>query len=186
MTLRKRLTLIAALLAIVGALACFAVVVGLLQPSRATLEQRAADRAAWAKTQTAEQRESAAAWDAALSRMRREQGLMALVFVSGVLLIIVIVSRSTRSAARKVDRNETTLRRAGAAVLSRAAVALLGAFAVMVLVPVVEGLFIDSYGMYEGEQSAVAILTAAAFVLVWVAALSVSIAVLWRRRRDAS
>jgi hypothetical protein len=185
MTARKRLALIVALLGMVGALACCVVFVGLLQPSRATLEQRTVDRAAWARTQTAEQRESAAAWDAALGRMRREQGLMALVFVSGVLLIIVIVSRATRSAARKVDRNEATLRRSAASVLSRAALALLGAFAVMALVPLVEGLFIDSYGMYEGEQSAVAMITAAAFVLVSLAALSISIAVLWRRSRDA-
>jgi hypothetical protein len=118
--------------------------------------------------------------------MRREQSLMALVFVSGVLIIGVSVARSTRSAARKIDRSETTLRRAGVSVLSRSAVALLGAFAVMVLVPVVEGLFIDNDGMYEGEQSAVAMVTGAAFALAWLAALSVSIAVLWRHRRGAS
>lgn len=186
MTARKRVTLIVALLAMVGALACSVVIVGLLQPTRATLEQRAADRAAWAKTQTPEQRESAAAWDAALSTMRREQSLMALVFVSGVLMIVVSVARSTRSAAGKLDLNATTLRRGGASVLSRSAVALLGAFAVMVLVPLMEGIFIESGGMYEGEQGAVAMITAAAFVLVWVAAASVSIAVLWRRRRNAS
>ena len=186
MTARKRLTLIVVLLAMVGALASSVVVVALLQPSRATLEQRTADRAAWASTQTAEQRESAAGWDKALSRMRREQGLMALVFVSGVLIIIVNVARATRSAARKIDRSETTLRRAGASVLARSAVALLGAFAVMLLVAVVDGLFIDNDGMYEGEQSAIAIITTATFTLIWLAALSVSIAVLWHHRCDAS
>jgi hypothetical protein len=55
----------------------------------------------------------------------------------------------------------------------------------MVLVAVVGGLFIDNYGMHEGEQFAVATITAAAFALVWVAAPSGSIAVLWHSRRDA-
>src|SRR5690242_15241736 len=97
---RKRLRNIVGLLLLVAVVGCGVMFVRLPGPNPAILAKGAADRAAWEQTQTVEQRRAAKASDEVLREIRREQGLMATVFLLGNVIIIVTFIRSTRANAK--------------------------------------------------------------------------------------
>jgi membrane protease YdiL (CAAX protease family) len=180
---RRRLRNIVALLLAVALVALAAVLARSLSPGPAVMEQRAAERAAWEKNQTAEQRANAAAWDETVREMRREQGLMALVFLLGNVIIAATFIRSTRATARDVGARRLRLGGACVRVLGRGTLALGAACAVMIAVPLAESIIAGGHGMYAGEQMLAAVYTLISFLLVWFVSLGLACAVLWRRSR---
>src|SRR5579859_6806924 len=118
-SVRHRLRNIVALLLIIALIAFGALFVRAFGPGSAVLEQRAADRAAWEKTQTAEQRAGAEAWHEAVRESQRQGGLIALVFLAGNIIIGVTCIRSTRATARDMGTRRLRSEDAFLKVLSR-------------------------------------------------------------------
>jgi vacuolar-type H+-ATPase subunit I/STV1 len=182
-SIRHRLRNIVVLLFVVAVAVCGVVFVRALGPSTAVLEQRAADRAAWEKGQTAEQRASSEAWDAVVRETRRQQGLIAIVFLFGNFIIVVTCIRSTRANARDVGTRQLGLGDAFVKVLSRVTVGLGAACAILIVVPILESVIVGGRGMYSGEQGLSAVATIISFLLLWVLSLGLASVVLWRRSR---
>ena len=181
-----RLRNIVALLTVIAFIAIGVFLVRSFGPSSAVLEQRAADRAAWEKTQTAEQRASSEAWHEAARESQRHRGLIALVFLIGNIIIVVTYIRSTRANARDVGTGQL---RPGAAFLkvsSRGALALGAACAIMIVVPVVESVMVAGHGMYSGEQMLSAFFTMISFLFLWILSLGLAAIVLWKCSRANS
>jgi hypothetical protein len=178
---RRRLSRILALLSVVAVVACGVVLVRACGPSGAVLEQRAADRAAWEKGQTAEQRADAEAWREAVRESQRQGGLMAIVFLVGNGIIVVTCIRSTRACARELRARQLRLGEAFVKVLRRGTAALGSACAVIVVVPTIESVVVGGRGMYAGEQMLAAALTLISFLAFWIFSLGLACAVLWRR-----
>lgn len=182
-SVRHRLRNIVVLLSVVAAIAFGVLFVRAFEPSSAVLEQRAADRAAWEKVQTAEQRAGAEAWHEAVRESQRQQGLIALVFLIGNIIIVATCIRSTRANARDVGTRQLRFGQAFVKVLSRGTFALGVACAVMIVVPIVESVIAGGDGMYSGEQMLAAVFTMISFLLLWILSLGLASVVLWRRSR---
>jgi hypothetical protein len=180
---RHRLRNIVALLLIIAFIVSAVLFVRAFGPDSAVLEQRAADRAAWEKTQTAGQRADSAAWHEAVREWQRQRGLIALVFLLGNIVIVVTCIRSTVANARGLAAGQ--LRRGAALrrVLSRGTIALGVACAIMIAVPVAESGVAAGNGMYSGEQMLAALFTMISFLLIWMLSLGFAAIVLWRRGR---
>ena len=182
-SVRNRLRNVVALLAVVALIALGVLFVRALGPSSAVVEQRAADRAAWEKSQTAEQRAGSEAWHEAVRESQRHRGLMALVFLIGNIIIAVTGIRSVRASACDPGTRQIRFATAFLKVLSRTSVALGGACAFMIVVPVVESVLVGGRGMYSGEQMLAALFTMISFLSIWMLALGFAAIVLWRRGR---
>lgn len=182
-SVRRRLRNIVALLLVAAVVAFGVVFVRGLGPSSEVLEQRAADRAAWEKGQTAEQRANAEAWREVLRESQREGGLIAAVFLIGNIIIVVTFIRSTSANARDVGARQRRFADAFVKVLSRGTVALGAACATMVVVPIIESVIVGGHGMYTGEQMLSALFTLMSFLSLWIFSLGLAAAVLWRRSR---
>ena len=182
-SVRHRFRNIVVLLLAVAVAVCGVAFVRAIGPSTAVLEQRAADRAAWEKGQTAEQRARSEAWDAVVRETQREQGLIATVFLLGNIIIVVTCIRSTRASARDVGARQLRLGDAFFKVLSRATVALGAACAVLIVVPIIESVIVSGHGMYSGEQMLSAVVTIISFVFLWILSLGLAFLVLWKRSR---
>jgi len=180
---RRRLRNIVVLLMVVAVIAIGVLFVRAFGPSPAILEQRAADRAAWEKAQTAEQRAGSEAWHEAVRESQRQRGLIALVFLAGNIIIVVTFIRSARTNAREVDKRQIRVGQAFVKVLSRGTFALGVACAVMIVVPVIEAVIAGGHGMYSGEQMLSAAFTAASFLSLWILSSALAYVVLWRRSR---
>jgi hypothetical protein len=182
-SVRHRLRNIVALLLVVAVIAFGVLFVRAFEPSSAVLEQRAADRAAWEKAQTAEQRAGSEAWHEAVRESQRQRGLIALVFLIGNIIIIVTCIRSIRANAGDIGTRQLRLGDAFVKVLSRGTVALGAACAIMIVVPVIESVIVGGHGMYSGEQMLSAVFTMISFLLLWILSLGLASVVLWRRSR---
>lgn len=180
---RHRLRNIVVLLLVVAVVVCGVAFVRAIGPGTAVLEQRAADRAAWEKGQTAEQRASSEAWDAVVRESQRQRGLIATVFLIGTIIIVVTCIRTTRANARDVGTRQLGPGVAFVKVLSRATVALGAACAIMIAVPIIESVIAGGHGMYSGEQMLSALFTLISFLFLWVLSLGLASVVLWRRSR---
>jgi len=182
-SVRNRLRNVVALLAVLALIALGVLFVRALGPSSAVVEQRAADRAAWEKSQTAEQRAGAEAWHEAVRESQRHRGLMALVFLIGNIIIGVTCIRSARANARDLGTRQIGFGTAFLKVLSRTSIALGAACAFMIVVPVLESVLAGGQGMYSGEQALAALFTMISFLLLWMLAVGFAAIVLWRRSR---
>lgn len=182
-SVRHRFRNIVALLIVVALIAFGVLFVRAFGPGSAVLEQRAADRAAWEKTQTAEQRAGSEAWHESVRESQRHRGLIALVFLAGNIIIVVTYIRSTRANARDMGTGQLRPGDAFVKVLSRGTVALGAAGAMMIVVPLIESVMIDGDGMYSGEQMLSALFTVISFLLLWILSLALAAVVLWRHSR---
>jgi hypothetical protein len=182
-SVRRRLRNIVALLLVAAVVAFGVVFVRALGPSSAVLEQRAADRAAWEKGQTAEQRANSEAWHEVVRESQRERGLIAAVFLIGNIIIVVTFIRSTCANARDVGTRQLRLGDALVKVLSRGTVAFGAACAIMIVVPIIESVIVRGHGMYSGEQLLSALFTLISFLSLWILCLGLAAVVLWRRSR---
>jgi vacuolar-type H+-ATPase subunit I/STV1 len=180
---RHRLRNIVALLLAVAVVAFGVVFVRAFGPSSTVLEQRAADRAAWEKGQTAEQRASSEAWHEAVHESQRQRGLIAAVFLIGNIVIVVTCFRSTRANARDAGTRQRRFRDAFIKVLRRGTIALGAACAIMIVVPILESVLVGGHGMYAGEQMLSALFTLVSFLLLWIVSLGLASVVLWKRNR---
>lgn len=180
---RSRLRIVIRLLLVVAFIALGIFFVRAFGPGSAVLEQRAADRAAWEKTQTAEDRARRAAWNEAVRESRRQQGLMALVFLLGNLIIVATCIRSTRANARDLGTRQIRIGSAFRKVSSRTTIALGAACAILILVPVVESVVVTGQGMYSGERMLAALYTLISFLFLWLLSLGIAAIVLARRSR---
>ncbi len=182
-SVRHRLRNIVALLIVIAFIAIGVLFVRAFGPDSAVLEQRAADRAAWERTQTAEQRAGSEAWHEAIRESQRQRGLIALVFLIGNIIIVVTCIRSTRAIARDIGARQLRPGNAFLKVLSRGTVALGAACATMIVVPAIESVMVGGHGMYSGEQMLSALFTVISFLFVWTLSLGLAAIVLWRRSR---
>jgi hypothetical protein len=182
-SVRTRLRNVVALLAVVALIALGVLFVRALGPSSAVVEQRAADRAAWEKSQTAEQRAASEAWHEAVRESQRHRGLIALVFLIGNIIVVATCIRSTRANARDLGTRQIRFGTAFLKVLSRTSVGVGAACAFMIVVPVVESVLVGGHGMYSGEQMLAALFTTISFLFLWVFSLAFAAIVLWRRSR---
>ena len=182
-SVRHRLRNIVVLLLVFAVIALGVLFVRAFQPSSAVLERRAADRAVWEKAQTVEQRAGSEAWHEAVRESQRQQGLTAMVFLTGNLIIVVTCIRSTRATARDVGTRQFRLGHAFVTVLSRGTFALGVAYAVMIAVPIIESVIAGGDGMYSGEQMLSAVFTATSFLFLWILSLGLAYVVLRRRSR---
>jgi len=178
---RNRLRNVVGLLAIVALIALGVFLARALGPSSAVVEQRAAERAAWEKTQTAEQLARSEAWQEAVRELRRQRGLIALVSLIGNLIVVVTCIRSTLANAREVAARSLRPGAAFLSVLRRGTAALGAACAIMIAVPLGESLMFPGNGMYAGEQMLAALFTMISFLVLWMLSLGLAAIVLWRR-----
>jgi hypothetical protein len=182
-TVKNRLRIIVALLLVIGVITIGIAFVRALAPSTAVLEQRAADRTAWEKAQTAEQRARAQAWHEAVRESQRQAGLIALVFVVGHLIIVVTCIRCTRANARDVSARRLRAGQAFLRVSGRSAAALGVACGLMIIVPLIESTMAGGEGMYSGEKMLSAVFTLISFLSVWFLCSGLAYVALWRRSR---
>src|SRR5579859_4850695 len=163
-SVRHRLRNIVALLLIIALIAFGFLFFRAFGPDSAVLEQRAADRAAWEKSQTAKQRAGSEAWQESVRESQRQRGLIALVFLIGNIIIVATCIRSTRAIARDMGARQLRPGDAFTKVLNRGTVALGAACAIMIVVPVIESVMVGGHGMYSGEQMLSALFTVISFL----------------------